>query len=223
MCSVLLSPVVLLHMAFTILFCRPVRSVFILQFFQELEGRKSKVLLPFQEQNPRQGLARAGPVLGSGTCLLRDYEKFHGSILYIYTYISSSCPRTVYCKHLQSPIDSTFVIQHLNALLVSGFSTLNDYVGMHASPLDACLWRAVGRCPRQHLQKGHLPPAPLATQQELSCMDVCPALTWTHDLWPSPRLGTAAAEGAWVGKARALWQQLSVLPLRLFANFLGSH
>lgn len=82
---------------------------------------------------------------------------------------------------------------------------MNDYVCTHASPLDACLWRAVGRCPRQHLQEGHLPPAPLATQQELSCMNPCPALTWTHNVWSSPRLGTAAA-------GRRGWEGKSLLP-----------
>ena len=70
-----------------------------MQFFQELEGRKSNVLLPFQEQNLRQGLARAGPVLGSGTCLLQDYEKFHGVYavcVYMSLSLSSSYPRTMF-------------------------------------------------------------------------------------------------------------------------------
>ena len=77
----------------------------------------------------------------------------------------------VYHKHLQSPVDSTSVTQHLNALLFQHLEQLC---------LNECFstrHMLVGSCPRQHLQEKHLPPTPLATQQELSCMDPCPALT----------------------------------------------
>lgn len=104
----------------------------------------------------------------------------------------------------------------------SGFSTLKNYVHMCASPSDACLWRAVGRCPREYLQEGHLPPAPLAIQQELFCRDPCPALTWTM-CGPPWDWGQQWRGEDWVRKARDLWQQLSAISLHLFANFLGSH
>lgn len=88
---------------------------------------------------------------------------------------------------------------------------------LHMCCLMRCMWRAVGRCPRRDLQVGHLPPAPLTTQQELSCTDTCPALTWTHSqkLWPA----LLQRRPGWEGKSPVTTE----LSLHLFADFLGSH
>lgn len=93
---------------------------------------------------------------------------------------------------------------------MSGFSTLNNYTCPQASPSDTCLWRARGRCPRQHLHEGYTYLQLLWPQRKSCPAWMCALHSPGHAICGLPRHWGAAGRRL-SHKGRGLREQLSAL------------
>lgn len=126
-------------------------------------------------------------------------------------------------------LQTIFTVNTYRALLtprkcfaMSEFSTLNDYICPRASPSDTCLWRARGRCPRQHLQEGYAYFQLLWPPRKSCPAWMCALHSPGHAIYGLPQ--HRGAVGRRLGhEGRGLRQQLSALLPCLLADFLSSH